>query len=40
MKSGVEPPPFVEYIVIVQPACVQIWEIWQLRRDTIMYPPA
>ena len=34
------PPPLVEYIVIVQPASVQIWEMWQLGRDTIMYQPA
>ena len=27
------------YIVIIQPASVQIWEMWQLGRDTIMYPP-
>ena len=32
-------PPLVEYIAIVQPASVQIREMWQLGRDTIMYPP-
>ena len=32
--------PFAEYTAIVQPASVQIWETWQLGRDTIMYPPA
>ena len=32
-------PPLVEYIAIVQPASVQIQEMWQLGRDTTMYPP-
>ena len=31
-------PPLLEYIAIVQPANVQIREMWQLGRDTIMYP--
>ena len=39
-KLGVVPHPLVEYTAIVQPACVRIWEICQLGRDTIMYPPA
>ena len=33
-------PPLVEYIAIVQPASVRSREMWQLRRDTIMYLPA
>ena len=32
-------PPLVEYIAIVEPASIQIWEMWQLGRDTIIYPP-
>ena len=32
--------PLVECIVIVQPACVPIQEMWQLGRDTIMNPSA
>ena len=30
----------MEYIAIDQPASVQIWEVWQLGRDAIMYLPA
>ena len=30
----------MECIVIVQPACVPIREMWQLGRDTIIYQPA
>ena len=37
---GLHPHPLVEYIAMVQPACVQIREMGQLGRDTIMYPPA
>ena len=40
MLKRIVPHPLVEYIVIVQPASVQIREMWQLERDTIMYPPA
>ena len=32
-------PSLVEYIVMFQPASVQIPEMWQLGRDTIMYSP-
>ena len=30
----------LECITIVQPASVPIQEMWQLGRETIMYPPA
>ena len=39
-KPGVVPNLLVEYIAIVQPACVRIREMWQLGRDMITYPPA
>ena len=33
-------PPLVELIVIVKPASIQIRGMWQMRRDTTMYPQA
>ena len=33
------PPPSCG-MHFVQPASVPIWEMWQLGRDTIMYPPS
>ena len=38
-KPRFVPQPLVENIAIVQPASVQMWEMWQLSMDTIMYPP-
>ena len=32
--------PSLNTIAIFQPACVQIREMWQHERDTIMYPLA
>ena len=37
---GLYAHPLVEYIAIIQAASVQIQEMWQLGRDTIIYPPA
>ena len=39
-KPWVVTHPLMEYIAIDQPASVKIREMWQLGRDTVMYPPA